>query len=148
MPIPTAEAPKPPYQPHYGNDIIAQAPGTILFGSVNGPIKEGWLDAYVAFPEDGVPYSFRLAFGAFWGQPLGVTHIRITLYRVTRSGTLRLVWTDQKAIDRDATGYFDYLAKFTAVGTYRLEVTRGSRLLAWGVIPLGPPCGPTNCSGG
>lgn len=78
--------------------------------------------------------------------PVGAPQIRITLYRV-RGGTLEIVWSDVKRVDADATGYLDLLVPFKGLGTFRLEVTRGSELLAWGIANLGPKC-KSDCSGG
>jgi hypothetical protein len=138
-------APTPPYTTHPGPQV-PQEPGTIIFGSIPGPLEEALIEPYVTWPEGGLPYDARTAFGAFWGGPAGTSQIGITLYRV-RSGTLDLVWTDSKRIDPDATGFFDELVPFRGPGTYRLEVTRGPTLLAWGLAFMGPRC-VTNCSGG
>jgi hypothetical protein len=87
------------------------------------------------------------AYGAYWGDPVGASRIRISLYRVS-GGTLDLVWSDVKSVDPDATGLFDDLVPFASPGTYRLEITNGSNLLAWGIARMGPKCGGTRCSGG
>lgn len=123
-----------------------QEPGTIIFGSLPGPLSAAWLEPFLTWPDEGLTYEARVAFGAFWGAPLGASAIRITLYRV-QGGTLHLVWSDVKRVGPEATGYLDELVPFKGPGTYRLEVTRRSALLAWGVAFMGPRC-ETNCSGG
>jgi hypothetical protein len=70
-----------------------------------------------------VPYDWEVAFGAFWGEAVGHSQIRITLYRFT-GGTLHLVWSDAKRVKPEATSYFDELVPFKAPGVYRLEVTQ------------------------
>lgn len=141
-----APSPAPPYRIQLGDESIEQKPGTIIFGSLPGPVEEGRLDPYVTWPEVGLTYEAALAFGAFWGGPVRASKVRITLYRMG-GGTLHLVWSDTKALDPAATGYLDALVPFKGPGTYRLEVTRGSELLAWGLARLGPRC-ESNCSGG
>jgi hypothetical protein len=138
-------APLPPYTTHPGPQV-PQEPGTIIFGSIPGPLEEALIEPYLTWPEGGLTYEARVAFGAFWGGPAGTSQIRITLYRVT-NGTLDLVWSDSKLVSPEATGYFDELVPFRGPGTYRLEVTRGPDLLAWGLAFMGPKC-VTNCSGG
>ena len=138
-------APSPPYTAHPELQV-PQAPGTIIFGSIPGPLEDAWIEPYVTWPEGGMTYEARMAFGAFWGGRAGTSQIRITLYRV-RGGTLDLVWTDSKRISPNATGFFDELVPFRGPGTYRLEVTRGPDLLAWGLAFMGPRC-VSNCSGG
>ncbi len=103
-------------------------------------------DGVPPWPEAGYPYDWRYAFGAFWGEPVEASKIRITLYRVTE-GTLRLEWSDTKRVTPDATGYLDELVRFKGPGAYRLEVTRGSDLLAWVVAKMAPRCD-QSCSGG
>jgi hypothetical protein len=139
-------APSPPYRVELGSQVVRQERGTILFGSLPGTVEDAWLEPYLTWPETGLTIDARVACGAFWGRPLGVSSIRITLYRV-RSGTLHFVWSVTKRVNPDAMGYLDELVSFKAPGTYRLEVTRGSTLLAWGVAHMGPRC-KTNCSGG
>jgi hypothetical protein len=136
----------PPYTTSTMPEAASQEPGTIIFGSLPGPLEERRLEPFVTWPEGGLTYEAAIAFGAFWGEPLRAPQIRITLYRVSGE-TLQLVWTDTKEVGPDATGYLDKLVPFTAPGTYRLEVTRGSRLLAWGIAFMGPRC-EANCSGG
>ena len=137
----------PPYRIIAGDEVIVPAPGTIIFGSLPlGPRSDGFLEPYLTWPEGGLTIDAEVAFVAFWGQPLGASQIRITLYRVAGE-TLRLVWSDQKRVGPDATGFMDELVPFKAPGTYRLEVTRGATLLAWGLAHMGPRC-ETNCSGG
>lgn len=137
----------PPYRVRLGDEEIVQQPGTIIFGSLPlGLGSDGFLEPYLTWPDGGLTIDAEVAFGAFWGQPLGASEIRITLYRVS-GGTLRLVWSDTKPVAPEAIGYLDELVPFKAPGTYRLEVTRGSTLLAWGLAHMGPRC-ETNCSGG
>lgn len=137
----------PPYRVLLGDEAVVQEPGTIIFGSLPlGPRPDGFLEPYLTWPDGGLTIDAEVAFGAFWGQPLGASQIRITLYRVA-GGTLRLVWSDKKNIAPESVGYLDELVPFKAPGTYRLEVTRGSTLLAWGPAYMGPRC-ETNCSGG
>lgn len=111
-----------------------------------GPLSDAWLEPFLTWPEGGLTYEAEVAFGAFWGEPSGAAQIRITLYRL-KGGTLDLVWSDTKQVDAGATGYLNELVPFSGPGTYRLEVTNGSTLLAWGVAFMGPRC-ETNCSGG
>jgi hypothetical protein len=137
----------PPYRILLGDEVIVQESGTIIFGSLQpGRVSDAWLEPYLTWPEGGLTYEARIAFGAFWGAPVGGSQIRITLYRVTR-GTLQLVWSDTKAVAQDAMGFLDELVPFKGPGTYRLEVTRGSELLAWGLAHMGPRC-ESNCSDG
>jgi hypothetical protein len=142
---PASPAPTPPYQIRLDEPIV-QEPGTVVFGELEGPASDIWLTAYLPWPERGYPYDGRYAFGAFWGEAVQASKIRITLYRIT-GGTLRLVWSDTKPVAPDATGYLDELVPFKGPGTYRLEVTRGSELLAWVVARMAPRCD-QNCSGG
>lgn len=147
-PAPTAfasPAATPPYNIRL-DEPIAQERGTVVFGELEGPASDVWLTAYLPWPERGYPYDSRYAFGAFWGEPVKASKIRITLYRIT-GGTLRLVWSDTKPVTPDATGYLDELVPFKGPGMYRLEVTRGSELLAWVVAHMAPRC-EQNCSGG
>jgi hypothetical protein len=125
---------------------VRQEPGTVIFGSLRDLVKEAYLEPFLTWPKDGITIDAPVAFGAFWGGPANTSEIRITLYRVS-NGTLRLVWTDTKQVKPDAAGYLDELVPFKGLGTYRLEVTRGSALLAWGVAHMGPRC-EANCSGG
>jgi len=152
---PTAPAPSPmasatpPYRlDDLGSDMEgrAQEPGTIIFGALSGPVSDARIEPFWTWPDGGMTYEFRFAFGAFWGGPARAPQIRITLYRL-KGGTLDRVWSDVKDIDPDATGYLDTLVPFDGPGTFRLEVTRSSDLLAWGVAHLGPKC-ESDCSGG
>lgn len=146
-PTPSASAPAgPPYRIILSGGLVPQEPGTIIFGSLPGTVADAWLEPFLTWPDGGLTYEAKVAFGAFWGEPAGVSEIRITLYRLG-GGTLDLVWSDQKRISPDATGYLDGLVPFKGPGTYRLEVTRGPILLAWGIAYMGPRC-ETNCSGG
>lgn len=140
-PEPSAAGWEPPYDIEY--DVEPQLPGTIWFGGLSGPRR---LDPILEWPDAGFKYDFPFRFGAFWGEPIGALRIRISLYRVG-GGTLDLIWSEVKRVEPDATGYLDDLVPFKGPGTYRLEVTRGSELLAWGVAHLGPKC-KVNCSGG
>lgn len=148
---PATPSPSPPATPPYriilSGEAVLQEPGTIIFGSLRGRLADAWLEPFLTWPERGLTVEAEVAFGAFWGEPLGASQITITLYRL-KGGTLDLVWADMKRISPDATGYLDELVPFKGPGTYRLEVTRGSMLLAWGVAFMGPRCGETNCSGG
>ena len=136
----------PPYTIALGVDTIEQQSGTIVFGSLPGPLSDGVLEPYLTWPEDGLTIDAELAFGAFWGRPLKASDVTITLYRVV-NGTTELEWSRKRDADPDATGYLGALPRFIRPGTYRLEVTRRSTLLAWGVAQMGPPC-TSNCSGG
>ena len=136
----------PPYRVLLGLEAVVQEPGTILFGSSPGPISEARLEPFLTWPEGGMTIDAAVAFGAFWGKPVGASRIRITLYRVA-GGTLQLVWSDMKSVPPATTGFFDALVPFKEPGTYRLEVTRGPTLLAWGLAHMGPRC-ESNCSGG
>jgi hypothetical protein len=140
-------SPAPPYRIILGGNPVHQEPGTILFGSLPGPISDALLEPFPAWPERGLTIEAEVAFGAFWGGPLGASQITITLYRI-EDGVLNLVWRDTKRVGTEETGYLDALVPFRRAGTYRLEVTRGATLLAWGVAFMGPPCGETDCSGG
>jgi hypothetical protein len=136
-------APTPPYRVGTGKWALEQEPGTIIFGSAPGGVEAGLLEPYITRQTGRpvrpfvVPFNWEVAFGAFWEEPVGHTQIRITLYRFT-GGTLHLVWSDPKRVKQEATSYFDELVPFKGPGVYRLEVTDGSRLLAWGVVSLGP----------
>ncbi len=143
----TSPSMAPPYRIIIGGNPVRQEPGTILFGSIPGSISDALLEPFLVWPERGLTIDAEVAFGAFWGGPLGASQITITLYRV-EDGTLDLVWSDTKRVGTDATGYLDALVPFRRPGAYRLEVTSGPLLLAWGVAFMGPPCGETNCSGG
>ena len=145
LPPAASPAATPPYQIRLDEPIV-QEPGTVVFGELEGSPSDIWLTAYLPWPEKGYPYDGRYAFGAFWGEPVEASKIRITLYRMTQ-GTLRLVWSDTKSVRPDATGYLDELVPFKGPGTYRLEVTRGSDLLAWVVAKMAPRCD-QGCSGG
>lgn len=136
----------PPYRVQLGSQSVEQEPGTILFGSLPGPLEEARLEPYLTWPPDGLTYEATVAFGAFWGRPARASQISITLHRVS-AGTLHLVWSDAKRVDPKTTGYLDALVPFKGPGTYRLEVTVGSELLAWGLAHMGPRC-ESNCSGG
>jgi hypothetical protein len=142
---PASPAATPPYNIRL-DEPIAQEPGTVVFGELEGPDSDIWLTAYLPWPDKGYPYDWQYAYGAFWGEPVEASTIRITLYRIT-DGTLRLVWSDTKPVVPEATGYLDDLVPFKGPGTYRLEVTRGSELLAWVVARMAPRCD-QNCSGG
>lgn len=137
---------EPPYRIVLSGASLPQEPRTIIFGSLPGPVSDALLEPFLVWPDGGLTIDAEVAFGAFWGGPLGASQIGITLYRM-ESGTLDLVWSDTKPVDVDATGYLDELVPFERPGTYRLEVTHGSTLLAWGVAFMGPPC-EGNCSGG
>lgn len=143
QPTPSAT---PPYRFAIDDPGPAQEAGTILFGALSGPVSDGVIEPFRTWPEGGMTYEAPISFGAFWGSPVGASQIRITLYRV-RGGTLDRVWSDVKRVDASATGFLDRLVPFKGPGTYRLEVTRDSELLAWGTAHLGPKC-ETNCSGG
>jgi hypothetical protein len=146
-PTPAAsEAGVPPYRIVFGDEPVIQERGTILFGSSPGPIAEARLEPFLTWPDGGLTIDAPVAFGAFWGEPVEASEVRITLYRVA-GGTLRLVWSDTKSVPPESTGYFDALVPFEAPGTYRLEVTRGPFLLAWGLAHMGPRC-KSDCSGG
>ena len=136
----------PPYRVQLGDVVVTQEPGTIIFGSLPGGLSADLLEPYLTWPEGGLTIDADVAFGAFWGRPVEASEIRITLYRVA-GGTLRLVWSDRKDVAPGSAAYLDELVPFAAPGTYRLEVTRGSTLLAWGVAHMGPRC-VTDCSGG
>ncbi len=144
-PDPTAPTPTPPYDIEY-DDEAPQEAGTVWFGNLTGAPSSVRLEPVLQWPKGGLTYEGLRAFGAFWGEPIGVSRIRISLYQVS-GGTLDLIWSDLKRIEPDATGYLDDLVPFKGPGTYRLEVTRGLELLAWGVAHLGPRC-EVNCSGG
>jgi hypothetical protein len=137
----------PPYRIALGDQVVQQKPGTIIFGSLPAGIEGAFLEPYLTWPKGGLTYEAEVAFGAFWGEPAGASQIRITLYRFT-GGTLHLVWSDAKRVNPEATSYFDELVPFKGPGIYRLEVTRGSGLLAWGIAHMGPRCTETSCSGG
>ena len=79
---PPSPAATPPYQIRL-DEPIAQEPGTIVFGELEGSPSDIWLTAYLPWPEKGYPYDWRYAFGAFWGEPVEASKIRITLYRMT-----------------------------------------------------------------
>ncbi|TFG68065.1 MAG: hypothetical protein E4H24_04580 [Thermomicrobiales bacterium] len=145
-PTPTPSSATPPYTIE-GDNNPPQPPGTIWIGTFSGDPSEKRLEPYLTFPEGGLTISVRPAYGAYWGDPVGASRIRISLYRVS-GGTLDLVWSDVKSVDPDATGLFDDLVPFASPGTYRLEITNGSNLLAWGIARMGPKCGGTRCSGG
>jgi hypothetical protein len=136
----------PPYTITSGRDKIEQQPGTILFGSLPGPLSDGVLEPYLTWPEDGLTIDADVAFGAFWGRPLEASNVTVTLYRVV-NGTTEPEWSRRRDADAAATGFLGTLPGFKRPGTYRLEVTRGSELLAWGVAQMGPAC-TSNCSGG
>jgi hypothetical protein len=137
---------EPPYRIILSGDQLPQEPGTIIFGSLPGRLSDAWLEPFLVWPEGGLTIDAEVAFGAFWGEPIGASLVMITLYQV-ESGILDLVWSDTKQIDVDATGYLDELVPFERPGTYRLEVTRDSTVLAWGVAFMGQRC-EENCSGG
>ncbi len=128
------------------DDEAPQDAGTVWYGNLTGPPSSVRLEPILRWPKGGLTYEGLRAFGAFWGEPVGAARIRISLYRVS-GGTLDLIWSDLKRTEPAATGYLDDLVPFRGPGTYRLEVTRGSELLAWGVAHLGPRC-EVNCLGG
>ena len=141
-PTPTALAiGKPPYPVLSGGP--PQEPGTIIFGD---RYKNEGVAPFTGWPDAGLSIDRTYAFGAFWGEPAKVPRIRVTLYRVF-DDTLELVWTDEKSIARDATGFSDTLVRFKRTGLYRLEVTRGPEVLAWALTRMYPPCAGA-CSGG
>ena len=82
---------------------------------------------------------------------LGRTHPRVAAQGHPLSGGLGHapphIWSQTRPVDPEATGYLDELVPFEGPGTYRLEVTRGADLLAWGIAHMGPLC-KSNCSGG
>jgi hypothetical protein len=137
----------PPYTVLEGGVSVAQERGTILFGYPEQGRTPTWIAPFRTSTRSDLTHEAVVAFGAFWGQPVGASRIRVSLYRVT-GGTLRLVWSVEKLVKPSATGYLDELVPFKRSGTYRLEVTHGSMLLAWGLAVLHEPCGETNCSGG
>jgi hypothetical protein len=87
------------------------------------------------------------AFGAFWGQPLGRDEIRVTLYEVV-DGSLRQVWSETKRAKVLDRGFADSVVPIDEPGLYRMEVTRGADVLAWGLLDVEPPCEALGCSGG
>jgi hypothetical protein len=144
-PPPTASplAP-PPYTVLERGVLVRQEPGTILFGTLGPELT--WIAPFTTSARSDLTHEADVGFGAFWGQPVGAARIRVTLYRVT-GGTLRLVWSVQKRVKPNATAFLDQLVPFKRPGTYRLEVTSGSMLLAWGLAVVHPPC-QANCAGG
>ena len=115
---------------------------------------DGMLSRYYSKPQGplGMPRSSTTvgqprAFGAFWGRPLDRDEIRVTLYEVV-DGTMRQVWSVTKRAKVIDTGFADTVAPTTDPGIYRMEVTRGADVLAWGLLEVGPPCAAIACSGG
>lgn len=130
----------PPYE--FTSDGMVQEPGTILFGDS----ERGTFEPIAGWPY-GIGMGFDYTYAAYWGEPLGDDHIRVTLYRV-RNGTLSQVWTDVRAIDPEATGYLDSIVRFEADGVYRLEVTRGVEPIASSLIRVRRPCLAKDCGSG
>jgi hypothetical protein len=149
LPVPTGS---PIATPPYTYDIqnipgaLPQAPGTVAFGALAGPLSDARLEPFIEWPPGGLTYDFKAAFGALWGTPVGVPTIQVSLYRVT-DGTLELERSESKSVDPQATGYLDFVPKGWRPGTYRLEVTNGPILLAQGLAFIGPKC-EVDCSGG
>jgi hypothetical protein len=128
-----------------------QRRGTIAFGRFT---DDGKLAAYwnrpqgvVGIPRARIGTGQLKAFGAFWGQPIGDDAVRITLYEV-RGGTLHRVWSQSKRVDVVATGFADTIVPIAKPATYRMEVTRGNDVMAWGLLVVIPPCESLGCSGG
>lgn len=148
-PTPLEPAPSPVAPPYafYGDQ---QQPGTIVFGTFE---PDGKLDPFaprargplgITRTSGGIDHMN--AFGAFWGEPVGQSSVAISLYGYER-GVLELIWSDVKSIDRKATGVADTLVPFPRPGLYRMEVTRGNRVIAWGLADVSPQC-TRDCAGG
>ena len=132
--------PRPPYEIYGGGG--PQQRRTILLGAKDGDA----LEPYAAWPDGRFAVDAPLTYGAYWGEPAGATELRLAIYQVIDE-TLELVSSVMVTVDPSAMGHLDQLPAIARAGLYRVEITRGSEVLAWTLVLMDPPCG-ESCAGG